>query len=304
MSLTRAAFVFGAGAFLSAAFAGDTPKHAVPFAQKSLLGVKVRPEAYHDQNYPPPLDEPSRYTLSVIGRPKGYQWELVTRGTEPHGVVAPEEYAVEIREKGVELGGYTSALPYANGQKVVRVQGALRQFDTFQENVTFRNLAVVPRPWGTNNFRGNFRALRVTEPQTVTTPSGIRITLPAQDAKTDAPGFYSGPGDVPFVHLEVRPGAGRVPLPLSPLFVKHGQAVTIDVDAAAPLQTSGRTHDGTERQLNVYLGANNTVTHLDALTLVVTQRADLQTVPFALDAPIAAKRPERVGLERLPDAAR
>lgn len=278
------------------ACAGDAP-----FAEKSLLGVKVRAEAYRDQNYPQP-DESSRFTLSVIGRPKGYQWELVNRGTEPHGSVLPDEYACALRAKGTEMGGYTSALPYAKGQKFARVKAALRQFDTFQETVTFRHLDVVRLPWGASIFRGNFRSLLVTRPQTVTTPSGIRITLPVQDAKTNAPGFYSGPGDVLFVHLEVMPGAGRVALPRSPLFVKHGKPVTIDVDAAKPLQASARSMDGEKRQLNLYLGAHNTVTHLDALTLVVTQRADLKTVPFMLDAPIASKRPSRVGLERLPAA--
>lgn len=237
-------------------------------------GCVLQARAYID----PSRRASSRYDLMIVRSPKSsYRWDFTL---DQQGDLSPYYYE--------DLSSNQSRLPYGKAQATV-VRATLYQYDTLEERVTFHNLELQPPPSDAEAKRGfTPRFLLLKSPLTVTTPSGICITLPAQQ-ETFGSLFsnFNGNANALFIKIETTPSQPKVILPLSPLYQKHRKPVSIQLACAAPDVMSSYQADNTYKVIAVLLPNLATVTHLDSLTLIVRQRVDLQTVPVALKIPIS-----------------
>lgn len=259
---------------VSASMPSATP--AVKWLGRSTVqvqGVRVRAAAYFARHSG--YQTPSRYDVQIKKAPPGPPyWELYNPLWGPEG--------------GQGMIGQESVSPYRPHQRQALVTCRLRQYDEQEERVTFHDLTIV-------RFMG-FGFLTLTKPQTATTPSGITVSLPVQSQKTFMPGGsfdYNGPPDVVFARVSLSPGAKQSTLPASPLYRRHRGPVSIHIDTAAPVFLSYSSGDSALPQLHLSL-RDRKATHLDTLTLVIHQRADLQSIPLAFRVPITRQPPREL----------
>lgn len=237
-----------------------------------VQGVKVSTIAYFDCRY----SASSRYAVQIESKPAGpLRWELYN-----------SSWGFDNVEGDQGIIGQESATPYRPRQRRTLITCQLRQYDVMEEKVTFHDLTLT-RAMG-------FGFLTVTTPQTVTTPSGIAVALPVQNQETFMPGgtfSYNGPPNVVFARVAVSPGRKRNALPASPLFQRHRVPVSIRVDAAAPIFVNYNSGDSALPLLHLTL-RDPKATHLESLTLVIRQRADLQSIPLTFRVPILRRVPQ------------
>ena len=99
--------------------------------------------------------------------------------------------------------------------------------------------------------------------------------------------------NVVFTRAGLSPGGKRNALPASPLYRRHRVPMSVRVDVAAPVFMSSNSGDSTLPQITLSL-RDSKATYLASLALVVHQRADLQSIPLAFQAPIARRVPQEL----------
>lgn len=222
-------------------------------------------------------DPASRYDLRISTPANApYRWDFLLPDSD-----FPE----------VGISGAFASTDYKILQKTT-LHATLRQFDTYDEKVTFKDLDLVPfvpTKTGRMAFPSGPRFLSLPQARTLTTPSGITVTLPAQIGlkPEDMNAVYNGNIDALWVRIQVEPKTRLSRLPDSPLFRKHGRDVSIKLEMLAPNTLISYAADNTSTGLKIGLSYPKSVTHLDELTLIVRQRVDLQTVPVAIQVPIS-----------------
>lgn len=223
--------------------------------------------------------EMSRYDLWIAQKPPhSYSWDFT----------APDEpdypYAA--------LTGGISPKPYGH-RKFTTLHATLRQYDTYEERVTFYSLDLGPLP-SPANIKIGFtpRSLVLKAPVSMTTPSGITVTLPAQGAETSEKVLanFNGNANALFIQIRTSPDTALSALPQSPLSQRHGRPVRIQLDCPKPDFMVWYKADNTFQTIAVGLPDLKTLTHLDSLTLILRQRVDLQTIPVALRVPVTRTR--------------
>lgn len=178
------------------------------------------------------------------------------------------------------------------GQTRAVIRVTLRQFDLLEERVTFKDLdlePVAPVHLGKTAMPSGPRFLALKEARTLTTPSGISVTLPASKPLTadDFNSIFNGNIGALWVPIQVTPNTKLVsPLPDSPLFRRHGRAITIKLEVPEPEFLVSYAADNTYTALKIGIPNLKTATHLDELTLIVRQRTDLQSVPVEIQVPV------------------
>jgi len=263
---------------------------AAPFFCCTSAGAQTFPPTVVKRNgytlaaraYIDPSRLPSRYDLRLL-QPKNtpYRWDFVIPGsnfprTEALASVGTSDYRT---------------------QKQATIRAILRQYDTYEEKVTFKNLDLAP-PKPTYGNAVTSRALSLSKARSMTTPSGITITLPAQSYDA-IPDFMAGNPNALFIRIEVSPNAKLITsLPKSPLFRKHRRPMSLQL--GVPMRVYGREEiyyydDATPNYGRVALFIPNlkTAMHLDQLSFFVRQRTNLQTLPVAIQVPISKPAPQK-----------
>ncbi len=200
---------------------------------------------------------------------------------------------------------------YRSSSRYVRLDCDLVQFETLEERVTFPNVSI--RPYTYSNGTGEAKMpnvdqayyLSVPKPITLTTASGVSVTLPVQ-GKSET-GVADGRINV---YLSVKRSYSTGELPNSPLTRQFGKPVTIGLDFTPPNYAGGwaigpdDTNDyELQRDQNpnwsfklpreqmqkipLYLAPPSRRN----LTVIVRQRAELQRLPLSFTVPVADKTP-------------
>jgi hypothetical protein len=230
----------------------------------------------------------SRYDLRLF-QPANtpYKWDF----TLPHNPDFP--YTVLI-------GGYGA--PDYRTQKQTTVRATLRQFDTLEEIVTFKNLDLAPSQ-ASPESRFTMRVLSLPEARSFTTPSGITVTLPAQSYGAMPPVLRGNPNAL-FIRIEISPNTKLLSsLPDSPLWRKHRRPVSLQLGQKVKVYGVDEIRyndDATPNYGRVSMSIPNlkTAMHLDELTFVVRQRINLQVVPVAIKVPISKPTPRTAHVKR------
>ena len=228
-----------------------------------------------------PYSLESRYSLEIIRTPKNaYHWDLTLAED-------PSDHSTNVN--GI------SRVPYG-AKRYTTLRATLHQYDSYEERVSFKNLDLVPLSprLGTAPAKPEWadltpRCLSLKEPVTLTTPSGISITLPAQGAETLEKVFsnFNGNANALFIQINTSPDKALVALLKSPLWRKHGKPVRIKLECPPPNFMVWYMADNTYKTIAVGLPHLRAVTRLDALTLIVRQRVDLRSVPISIRVPIS-----------------
>lgn len=266
----------------SGAAAADTPAVRLDHNTIQVQGVRVQAVAYFDRGGGHPIS--SRYAVQIAGKPTGpLHWDLFS----------PLWF---LGDEGGTQGmiGQESATPFRRGQRQALIVCRLRQYDEMEERVTFHDLTL-SRGMAFDGIPG-FGFLIIKKSQTATTPSGITVTLPVQDAAMFMPHgvfVYSGPPSVVFARFELSPGQKRNVLSASPLYRRHRVPVSIRLDTAAPVFMNSNSGSSSQPQITLSL-PDPKATRIDSLTLVIHQREDLQDIPLAFRVPIERRAPKNL----------
>ena len=291
-------------------------------------GITLSAHAWHSAAGRP--DGLVSYLLHPSLPPNSHQWDVVTTGQEREWEPFAYDGKVKVyadegtpilgrngvfdtdfeRWDGGGIRGLAGTDFYPRTTHFLRLACALHQFETYDEPVTFHNVAV--RTDGSADRPGDQRVyfLSLPQPLTVTTPSGIAVTLPAQSGS-----FLPTPfgGALNFFVL-VRPAPGveptAYPLPRSPLTRRFGKPVGISLTFPPPYELSGHSYEANGLPASYALSLpNNPAWHptapgvpsiplhtslpavLKDFTLIVRQRVDLQTIPMTFTLPIADQAP-------------
>ena len=253
------------------------------------LGCILKARAYVDPTRlsDPRHNTPSRFDLQLY-QPGNtpYRWDFVIPGSN-----FPRTEALE----SMGRSDYRT-------QKQATIYATMRQYDLLEEKVTFTNLDLAPaKPIYGSSITS--RALSLPEARSITTPSGITVTLPAQSYDA-IPGFMAGNPNALFIRIEITPNAKLITsLPDSPLFRRHHRPISLQLGALMLVygQEEIRYYDdATPNYGRVALSIPNlkTAMHLDQLSFFVRQRTDLQTVPIAIQVPISKPAPPKARTKR------
>jgi len=258
-------------------------------------GAMARAAAYRGPDPDGNLKTPV-LVCDVIGgvKPSPHQWTLgpmtLTREWEPPGYVAPSgnvTYGTQTKggvtqiEATDQVVYAQQAQPYLADTHWVRLTARLQEFETYDETVVFHNLSVVKMP------RGN-RFLVGARPETVTTPSGISVTLvdprPDRDANS-----YNAP-DTAALMIHCSPTAAS--LPHSPLWQHFKGVVTLSCEVPKPYESYGTWGNGTETAYRFHV--DKPLPKLIAnFPVIVRQRVNLRAVPMTFTLPVQDKKPPR-----------
>jgi hypothetical protein len=223
-------------------------------------------------------------------------WELgpltLTQEWEPTGYVAPSgniTYGTGKDAKNTvtiqatrQAVYYNQTDFYPSATHWVRLSARLQEFGTYDETVTFHNVSVV-------KYRGSGgRYLAGAQPQTVTSPSGITLTL--VDVQHQPQITYSWSGDG--VSLLIRyPLGSKFPLlPRSPLWRKHNGPIHVSVEIPKPYESYGSSGD--DGEYNYSFRSDKPLPKTFAnFPVILRQRVDLRTVPMTFTLPVEDKTP-------------
>ncbi|HEX8463491.1 MAG TPA: hypothetical protein VF627_02645, partial [Abditibacterium sp.] len=252
------------GFLLGAATAARAQTHPPTLVEK--VGCILKASAYYEpvRSSKPTVNLSSRFDLELFEPARDpYHWDFVLPDAPNHSMTNI------MREYG--QSDYKT-------QKFATIRAILRQFDTLDERVTFRNLALAPvaaPKKGQLALARGPRFLALKEAQSITTPSGITVTLPAS-LPLDMQNWnlvFNGNIHALWVPIQVSPNAKSLaPLPDSPLFRKHGRAVSIKLEVPEPYFLVSYAADNTYTDLKIGFANLQTATHLDELTFIVRQR--------------------------------
>ncbi len=243
-------------------------------------GCVLRAQAYIDKAYP---TDSFRYDLEIIKTPgDAYQWDFTLSESGDYHYT------------GIN-GSYK---PIKSSSRRATIHPVMHQYATLEEHVTFTNLEVGPTlegtlwsepPGGDPLMELTPRYLNLKKPITLTTPSGISITLPAQGSETLDKVFrsFSGNANALFIRIKTSPDQRDVSLPSSPLYKRHKKPIRIALSCASPYHMVHYMADNTYDTIAVGMKNLKTVTHLGALTLIIRQRVNLKSIPVSLRVPVS-----------------
>lgn len=262
-------------AFVLAALAPVAAQQRSIFVERAGCVFKVA--AYVDPAY---KTESSRYSLELFQQPSDpYRWDFTLDGRD--------------ESPYTNIHGAISATPYA-GKTKTTIRARLRQYDTLEERVTFKNLALLPVDARLPSSRVTSRFLQLSQAVSATTPSGITVTLPAQGTDTFGEvfgGVFNGNANALFFQIEVSPDKRENLLNSSPLYRKHLRPVRIKLECVAPNFLVWHQADNTFKTIAIDIPRRETATRLDELTLLIRQRVEVSAVPVSFDVPISRPKP-------------
>ena len=257
-----------------------------------------------------------------------HQWEMVTNNAWPqfekfdtqNNEQPYTRYPIEGREgrfTGKDLaayGGLTTMFPanYRTASRFVRLDCAFRQFETYDEQVTFPNIALEEdaEDSGHDPGYGDMQTYYVSNPKAITllTPSGLAVTLPVQDKNSN-----SHEADKVNVVISVKPNVSPTDLPRSPLVKQFGKPLSISVQFTPPDVSNGwiANSDDTDdtRDYSLWRPKNpewsvkltrqqmlRTPLYLAPpsrrnFTIILHERVDLQTLPMTFTVPVSDTLP-------------
>ena len=256
--------------------------------------------------------------------PNSHQWELARNEhwsewetfNQPHrqgsaiGMPIVGRRGVFTREDVSYHGALTADLvaPYRSASQDVRMDCTLLQFETYDEQVTFHNLTVKADPSNPRDSPLKTYAFVLTRPVTLTTPSGIAVTLPSQGGDANLP-----MGDKINLKITIPQTAMPSDLPQSPLVRQFGKPVTLSVLFAPPYDAYGHTVERGETRTYSMWPPKNPAWHysqlkgvpriplfldvppvLKDLTIIIRQHVDLQTIPMIFTVPVSDTPPPDV----------
>ncbi len=228
-------------------------------------------------------------------KPSPHQWELgpmtLTREWEAPGYVAPSgnvTYGTETkngvtRVEATDQAVYAlQAQPYLADTHWVRLTARLQEFETYDETVVFHNLSVVKTPTG-NRF------LVSPRPQTVTTPSGVSVTL--VDPRPDRDAHNHNAADTAALMIQCS-APNLDALPHSPLWRRFKGGVALSCEVPKPYESSGSTGDGAQGTY-MFRAAGPLPKLIASFPVIVRQRVNLRAVPMTFTLPVRDKKPPR-----------
>ena len=218
----------------------------------------------------------SLYDLKIVKTPAdGFEWDYtVPDETDGHH---KQSYGFS-REKSY------------NNQPRATIRATLHQYKTYEEKLVFDNInLLLTRPSnaviGQPIDRGN-RSFTLNRPLTLTTPSGISVTLGTRNQNSNSVLDLNGNANALPIGFQISPAQKRVSLPHSPLYKKFGRPVSIQLESSDPNSMIASWVDNVSNTLSLeYAGAKQAI-ELDTLTIIVRQRVELQTIPIALEVPV------------------
>ena len=282
-------------------------------------GVAVSARAWHEAN------SQIGYVLRPVLPPNSHQWDVVTTSEwhewEPFAYdgrvkVYKDSGAPVLGRNGIfdtgfgrwysgGIHNYAGFDFYPRMDRFLRLTCELRQFETCDETVTFHNINVKRGQQSGLAFDSSVDCLLVSHSMTLTTPSGVSVTLPTQGQSA---GPMMSEGCLNFV-LTVKAFDKPTSFARSPLVRQFGKPVTTSVHFAPPYISSGQTLNPGDTQTYNLRPAINPAWHitpkdipripiyldvppvLKDFTVIVRQRVDLQTIPMTFTLPIAAEAP-------------
>lgn len=201
----------------------------------TYAGCKVEARAYVD----PSRWASSCYDIAILNPKEGTKrWEM-TLGKQIKNQPELPRYSGGISHA-------QSRLPYGKAKETA-IQATLWQYDTLEERVTFHNLDLRPIMDAEKSKYGDpSRFLALNSAVTATTPSGITLTLPAQNVKEFWEMFsnYNGPTNFLFIRLKTTPNQREAIVPLSPLYQKYQKPLQIKLACDTPNMMGSYEHDG------------------------------------------------------------
>lgn len=308
-------------------------RHAVPppssFTDTIITdNITVSARAWHGGTGPPAGS--IGYILHPILPPGSHHWDvLMTKEAREWEPFSYDEHVKIYADSGVPiLGrnglfntdferwygggilGYVATDYYPRMTRFLRLTCELRQFETYDEMVTFHNVAV---QYDEDEYRLEHEKiyhLELPRSLTVTTPSGVTVTLPAQGGRF-RPSLFGGALNF---FATIRPKIQNDPvaysLPNSPLARTFGKPVKISLTFPPPYQRGSWSaeQDGVPASYSMSLptnpawhptrrGISTVPMHEDLLpilkdfTVIIRQRVDLQVIPMTFTLPITAEAP-------------
>ena len=301
------------------------PASATPQTSQTIQGIRVSARAWRMRH------EIYLQLLPVL--PLGsHQWELGPRqswsewekGDQPAAVDKDTLNYQPIEGRGSHFteadtrwyGSLMTILPadYHSASKFVRLDCGLIQFETLDEAVTFPDVSVqheIVAGASQNPQDDEYQTFYVFVPKavTLTTPSGIAVTLPTQGKESQANGNGLMAGDIN-VRLSVKPSYRPEDLPSSPLVHQFGKPVTIRVDFAPAdslitwsTQPGDTQSYGLRRPMNPKWSEKLSGQKMqkvplqiappnhENLTVIIHQRTEIQTIPLSFTVPVAGTPP-------------
>lgn len=257
--------------------------------------------------------------------PNSHQWELATNDQwsewEKYGRPRPQGATTRLPILGrggifagqdvAYGGGLTMSFdaPYRSASRYVRADCELRQFETYDERVTFHDVVVKQDAHDVPHSRDKAYYVVVPHPLTVTTPSGISVTLPVQGQARP---------DMMFIntlnfHLSVPPVEHPTRPAHSPLCLQFGKPVQITILSSPTSTLYGQTDAKGGSYYHLALPANpkwswrlprkeliripvyaDLPTTLKDFTVIVRQRVDIQVIPMTFTVPVSDTPPPDV----------
>lgn len=169
--------------------------------------------------------------------------------------------------------------PYLNAIHWVRLDAILQEFATYDEPVTFHNLTLVKSQAGGRYLAGS-------QSETVTTPSGVTVTL--VDGQHEKIPFQTFSSDG--VGLLIRyPNTRKLAsLPHSPLWRKHPGLVSVSVEFPPSYSANGSSYGDTEGTYS-FRPTKPLPKVIPNFPVIIRQRVDLRTVPMSFTLPVDKK---------------
>ena len=229
-----------------------------------------------------------------------HQWEVgrltETREWEPPNSVSPEagstfgtsktgsKVSFEMSRQQI---GWNRTEPYLKDDHWVRLGAQLQEFETYDETVTFHNVSVVKVSSGGRFIAGS-------TPQTVTSPSGVTVTLVDVQNQKNAGGFgglvgSNGDGNVQLAYLQTR---SLPSLPGSPLWRKYKRPLTLSADFA--LLYHGSSSSQGDKDGTYSFRSDKPLPKVMAnFPVILRQRVDLGAAPMTFTLPVLDYEPKR-----------
>ena len=221
-------------------------------------------------------------------------WELgpftLTREWEPPGYTAPGGNSTVGTNKDAknkvtiqatrEAVYFNHPDPYLGTTHWVRLGARLQEYATYDETVVFHNLSVV-KYLGSGGLY-----LAGAQPQTVTSPSGVTVTLVDVQHQKQLNYSRGGTGVGLLIHY---PQTNLYPsLPRSPLWRRHNSLVHVSVEVPKPYEAYG--YGGSETEGTSGFRSDKPLPKtFPSFPVIIRQRVDLRAVPMTFTLPVLDK---------------